>query len=83
MLDVAGYINETARDVDHLNAISSLKKNIIQWANPLEVERLGRLLRDGEMNVKAHSEFKSKNRYVFIFERAMIICKQMKVCLIA
>lgn len=81
MLDVAGFINETARDVEHLNMISNLKKDIINWSHPIELERLGRLLRDGEIKVKAHSDNKAKTRYVFIFDKCMIICKHIKVTL--
>lgn len=79
MLDVAGYINETARDAEHLNVIKKLKSEIIDWSHPISLERLGRLLRDDELKVKAHSDNKAKNRYVFIFDRCMIICKQAKV----
>lgn len=79
MLDVAGYINETARDAEHINVITKLKKDIINWSHTMELERLGRLLKDGGIKVKAHTDNKVKNRYVFIFDKCMIICKQVKV----
>lgn len=79
MLDVAGYINETAGDLAHLNVIKKLKNDITGWEYPIALESLGRLLKDGEVKVKAHNDNKIRNRYVFIFNKCMIICKQVKV----
>lgn len=81
MLDVAGYINETARDTEHINVIKKLAENFVEWNAPSDItlESCGRLLKDGELKVKAHNDSKIRNRYVFIFDKCMIICKQLKV----
>lgn len=79
MLDVAGFINETARDTEHLNVIKKVYENIIDWADPdCRFEKWGRLLRDGELRIKAHNDTKVRNRYVFIFDKCMLVCKQVK-----
>jgi hypothetical protein len=31
MLDVAGFINEAARDSEHLAVINNLQENIVEW----------------------------------------------------
>lgn len=42
----------------------------------------GRLLLDGELKVKAHEDQKLKLRYVFVFDKLMLLCK-VKVTLSA
>lgn len=81
MIDVANYINEAARDSEHIAVLKKLQENIIDWNLPYAVNLVsyGRLVRDGEVKIKAHSDQRTKNRYVFIFEKAMFICKQLKV----
>lgn len=80
MLDVAGYINEAAKDSEHLEVINNLQETITEWE--LEDQRLsdfGRLMKDAELKIKAHQDQKIKSRYVFIFDRCILICKQLKV----
>ncbi|XP_045469338.1 protein vav isoform X2 [Harmonia axyridis] len=80
MIDVAGYINEAARDKDHLDVIANLQENIIEWSagNDINLSDYGRLIKDGEIKFKAHDDQKTKNRYVFIFDKCILICKQQK-----
>lgn len=82
MIDVAGYINEAARDKDHLDVIANLQENIIEWSagNDINLSDYGRLIKDGEIKFKAHDDQKTKARYVFIFDKCILICKQQKVC---
>lgn len=81
MLDVAGYINEAARDSEHIAVIKKVQDHIVEWQPPSEVDLMcyGRLIKDGDIRIKSHAEQKTKNRYVFIFDKAMLICKQLKV----
>lgn len=81
MLDVAGYINEAARDSEHIAVIKKLQDNIVDWALPSEIDLIcyGRLIKDGEIKIKPHTDQRTKSRYVFIFDKAMFICKQLKV----
>lgn len=37
MLDVAGYINEAHRDVEHLNVINNLQDTIVEWEHEPEM----------------------------------------------
>ncbi|KAF5302731.1 hypothetical protein FQR65_LT08473 [Abscondita terminalis] len=80
MLDVAGYINEAARDSEHQAVMRKLHENIVQWdvSSELKLENCGRLIKDAELKIKAHDDQKIRNRYVFIFDKVMILCKQIK-----
>ncbi|KAB0802707.1 hypothetical protein PPYR_04893 [Photinus pyralis] len=80
MLDVAGYINEAARDSEHLAVIKKLQENIVEWdvSSEIKLENCGRLIKDAELKIKAHDDQKIRNRYVFIFDKVMILCKQIK-----
>ncbi|XP_044262006.1 protein vav isoform X2 [Tribolium madens] len=81
MLDVAGFINEAARDSEHLAVIQNLQENIVEWYRSPDhrLVNYGRLIKDGEMKIKAHDDQKIRNRYVFIFDKCILICKQIKV----
>lgn len=81
MLDVAGYINETARDSEHLDVINNLQETITDWNfNPSQkLSDYGRLLKDASLKIKAHDDQKTRNRYIFIFDKCILICKQLKV----
>lgn len=81
MLDVAGFINEAARDSEHLAVIKKVQENIIEWdlSSEIKLETYGRLIKDAELKIKAHDDQKARNRYAFIFDKVMILCKQLKV----
>ncbi|KAG7197853.1 hypothetical protein KM043_001665 [Ampulex compressa] len=77
MVDVAQYINEVKRDSDTLNIIKDIQTSIIDWDIPenVQLKDFGRLLRDGELKVKAHGDQRTKARYAFVFEQVVLICK--------
>ncbi|XP_074029003.1 vav guanine nucleotide exchange factor isoform X2 [Leptinotarsa decemlineata] len=80
MLDVAGYINEAARDSDDLEVINNLQETITEW-NLSSNQRLsdyGRLVIDASLKIKAHDDQKTRSRYVFIFDKCILICKELK-----
>lgn len=81
MLDVAKYINEAARDSEHLAVIKKVHESIVEWdvSSDIKLENCGRLIKDAELKIKAHDDQKIRNRYVFIFDKVMILCKQLKV----
>lgn len=81
MLDVAGYINEAARDSEHLEVINNLQETITDWnfSPNQKLSDYGRLLKDANLKIKAHDDQRTKNRYVFIFDKCILICKQLKV----
>ncbi|KAL0109462.1 hypothetical protein PUN28_014493 [Cardiocondyla obscurior] len=77
MVDVAQYINEVKRDSDTLDIIKDIQASIIDWDVPedTQLKDFGRLLRDGELKVKAHGDQRIKARYAFVFEQVVLICK--------
>jgi guanine nucleotide exchange factor VAV len=77
MVDVAQYINEVKRDCEQLNVIKKVRESIIDLnlPNGNELAQYGRLLLDGDLNIKAHEDQKHKHRYAFIFEKIMILVK--------
>ncbi|XP_060526932.1 protein vav isoform X2 [Cylas formicarius] len=80
MLDVAGYINEAARDSEHLNVINNLQETIVEWQHDadLKLSDYGKLIKDAELKIKAHDDQKTRNRYVFVFDKCILICKQLR-----
>lgn len=81
MLDVAGFINEAARDSEHLAVIGKLQETIVEWHHgpDLKLSDYGRLIKDAELKIKAHDDQKTRSRYVFIFDKCILICKQARV----
>lgn len=47
--------------------------------NGNDLKQYGRLLLDGDLNIKAHEDQKTKHRYAFIFEKIMILVKNTKL----
>ncbi|KAG4079230.1 hypothetical protein HA402_006953 [Bradysia odoriphaga] len=77
MVDVAQYTNEVKRDSEHLGVIQKVKDSImdLNLPNGHDLRQYGRLLLDGDLNIKAHEDQKTKHRYAFIFEKLMILVK--------
>ncbi|XP_055695535.1 protein vav isoform X1 [Lutzomyia longipalpis] len=77
MDDVAQYINEVKRDSEHLVVIQKVRESImdLDLPNGNDLQQYGRLLLDGDLNIKAHEDQKTKHRYAFIFEKIMILVK--------
>ncbi|CAL7947972.1 unnamed protein product [Xylocopa violacea] len=77
MVDIAQYINEVKRDSDTLDIIRDIQASIVDWNVPedTQLKDFGRLLRDGELRVKAHGDQRIKARYAFVFEQVILICK--------
>ncbi|XP_050077051.1 protein vav [Anopheles maculipalpis] len=77
MVDVAQYSNEVKRDSEHLIVIQKVKESIsdLNLPNGNNLEQYGRLLLDGDLNIKAHEDQKMKHRYAFVFEKVMILVK--------
>ncbi|XP_055534796.1 protein vav isoform X3 [Wyeomyia smithii] len=77
MVDVAQYSNEVKRDSEHLVVIQKVKESILDLnlPNGNNLEQYGRLLLDGDLNIKAHEDQKTKHRYAFVFEKVVILVK--------
>lgn len=80
MLDVGAYINQVKCDSDQLVVLKKVHDNITDWALPSEyaIHYYGRLIKDGELKIKSHDDQKIHVRYVFIFTKIMILCKQIR-----
>ncbi|XP_073960460.1 vav guanine nucleotide exchange factor isoform X2 [Choristoneura fumiferana] len=84
MVDVAQYINEVKRDSEVLALLAKVQESIIDWdggalgASGAGLAAYGRLLLDGELKVKAHEDQKLRSRYVFVFDKLMLLCKPVK-----
>ncbi|XP_047035117.1 protein vav isoform X1 [Helicoverpa zea] len=85
MVDVAQYINEVKRDSEVLALLAKVQESIIDWeggalgAGGAGLAAYGRLLLDGELKVKAHEDQKLRSRYVFVFDKLMLLCKPVKL----
>ncbi|XKL67365.1 hypothetical protein PGB90_002856 [Kerria lacca] len=80
MIDVAQYINEVKRDSDTLHIIDDIQRSIIDWniSEYSDLQDYGHLLKDGEIKVKCTNEPKSKVRYVFVFDKILLMCKSLR-----
>ncbi len=81
MLDVSDYINEVTRDAEQLHIIREIQNSITDWNMPPDVELkdYGRLRKDSELKVQSHdSGGKTKVRYVFVFDKVMLMCKSTR-----
>ena len=82
MLDVSEYINEVKRDSEQLHIIAEIQASITDLHLPsrAELRDYGRLRKDSELRVQSHGEAggKIKTRYVFVFDKALIMCKSTR-----
>ncbi|XP_054717331.1 protein vav-like [Uloborus diversus] len=80
MVDLAHYINEVKRDNETLQIIRDIENSITDLRMPddLELKDYGRLLKDGELKIRSHDDNRLKNRYVFLFEKVMLMCKSTR-----
>lgn len=77
MVDVAEYINEVIRDSDMLQVMKITQASIVDISMKInhDLNQYGKLLKDGELGVKSHADHKTKPRYIFIFDQAVLMCK--------
>lgn len=78
MVDVAQYINEVKRDSDTLQIMADIQSSIIDMPENAKLKDFGKLIKDGELRIKAHNNQKVKVRYVFIFDKVMVMCKSLR-----
>uniref|UniRef100_A0A6A7FQH3 Guanine nucleotide exchange factor VAV2-like n=3 Tax=Hirondellea gigas TaxID=1518452 RepID=A0A6A7FQH3_9CRUS len=78
MVDLAQYVNEYKRDKETLKIFENLQASITDLPSDMaNVKDLGRMRLDGQIRIECHPE-KNKLRFVFLFDKAMIMCKQSK-----
>jgi len=77
MLDVSDYVNEVKRDSEQLQIIKEIQISITDWNMPPghELCDYGRLRKDSELKIQAHDTANKKTRYVFVFDKMLLVCK--------
>jgi hypothetical protein len=45
----------------------------------MELKDYGRLQKDGELRIRGHDDNRLKSRYVFVFDKVMLMCKTTRV----
>ncbi|CAG2110284.1 unnamed protein product [Medioppia subpectinata] len=80
MVDIGQYINEVKRDTETLGIITDIQASITDLDMPenTELKDYGRLLKDGELKIRSHEENRLKNRYIFVFDKVMLMCKSIR-----
>lgn len=80
MVDLGQYINEVKRDSETLQIIADIQASISDLEMPenTQLKDYGRLLKDGELKMRSHDDSRLKNRYLFVFDKVMLMCKSIK-----
>lgn len=80
MVDLGQYINEVKRDSETLQFISEIQNSITDLDMPenTELKDYGRLVKEGELKMKSNDDEKLKSRYLFVFDKVMLMCKSIR-----
>lgn len=80
MIDLGHYVNEVKRDSETLEIIFDIQQSITDLDMPenTELKDYGRLLKDGELRMKSMDDTKLKTRYIFVFDKVMLMCKSIR-----
>ncbi|XP_075690713.1 guanine nucleotide exchange factor VAV2 isoform X5 [Rhinoderma darwinii] len=74
MQDLAMYINEVKRDKETLKKISEFQNSIENLQ--VNLEEFGRPKIDGELKVRSIVNQTKQDRYLFLFDKVVIVCKR-------
>ncbi|KAG5834716.1 hypothetical protein ANANG_G00264540 [Anguilla anguilla] len=74
MQDLAMYINEVKRDNETLKKISEFQSSIENLQ--VNLEEYGRPKIDGELKVSSIVNRTKQDRYIFLFDKVVIVCKR-------
>uniref|UniRef100_A0A667IKB1 Vav guanine nucleotide exchange factor 2 n=1 Tax=Lynx canadensis TaxID=61383 RepID=A0A667IKB1_LYNCA len=74
MQDLAMYINEVKRDKETLKKISEFQSCIENLQ--VKLEEFGRPKIDGELKVRSIVNHTKQDRYLFLFDKVVIVCKR-------
>nr|CAH8827605.1 unnamed protein product [Trichobilharzia regenti] len=77
MREVALSINDVKRDLDTISSIDQIQSSLLEIMLPPDkkLSSYGHLHMDGEVKVVSESESKAKTRYLFLFDKILIVCK--------
>ncbi|XP_021950474.1 protein vav isoform X2 [Folsomia candida] len=81
MFDVADFTNEVKRDSETLLIIRQIEGSIYDLKMPdgMELKDYGRSQKDGELRIRGHDDNRLKSRYVFIFDKVLLMCKTTRM----
>ncbi|XP_059504190.1 guanine nucleotide exchange factor VAV3 [Stegostoma tigrinum] len=74
MKDLAQYVNEVKRDNECLREINQFQHSIDNLNQPLT--KFGRPKVDGEMRLMTLDKRTRQDRHIFLFDKAVIVCKR-------
>lgn len=74
MQDLSMYINEVKRDKETLKKISDFQNSIENLQ--VKLEEFGRPMIDGELKVRSIVNHTKQDRYLFLFDKVVIVCKR-------
>ncbi|KAL4219511.1 Guanine nucleotide exchange factor vav2 [Mactra antiquata] len=77
MQDLSLYVNEVKRDNEALALIQEIQNSIVDLQMPsnMSLRDYGRLQKDGELKVRSHVDNKVRQRYIFLFDKVMLMGK--------
>ncbi|XP_053380469.1 proto-oncogene vav-like isoform X3 [Mercenaria mercenaria] len=77
MQDLSLYVNEVKRDNEALALIQEIQNSItdLQMPQNTSLRDYGRLQKDGELKVRSHVDNKVRQRYIFLFDKVMLMGK--------
>ncbi|CAH2311655.1 guanine nucleotide exchange factor VAV3 [Pelobates cultripes] len=74
MKDLAQYVNEVKRDTETLREIDQYQHSIENLNQSLSL--FGRPKVDGEVRISTLDKWARQDRYIFLFDQAVIVCKR-------
>ncbi|XP_074593667.1 guanine nucleotide exchange factor VAV2-like [Brevipalpus obovatus] len=80
MRHIGEYINEVKRDSETLQIIQGIQESIFDLEMPgdTELKDYGRLVKDGEVKMRSQDDKNLKSRYIFVFDKVILMCKSLK-----
>ncbi|KAL5012535.1 hypothetical protein ScPMuIL_011086 [Solemya velum] len=77
MQDLSLYVNEVKRDNEAVQVIHEIQESIVELVMPPNTSLCdyGRLQKDGELKVRSHIDARIRSRYIFLFDKVMLMCK--------
>ncbi|XP_052788141.1 proto-oncogene vav-like isoform X2 [Mya arenaria] len=77
MQDLSLYVNEVKRDNEALALIEEIQRSIVDLQMPANtsLRDYGKLQKDGELKVRSHIDNRVRQRYIFLFDKVMLMAK--------
>eukprot|EP00731_Ephydatia_muelleri_P024734 Em0016g1005a len=74
--DIAKYINATKGDFEAIKSVKEVEASLSSYTGP-SLLQFGRYCLDGELKVKLADQAQPKSKWVFLFEKALLVCKKV------